>query len=426
MTAHTSFKIGQTLTLTIDKLVHRGAGLARIDGKACFIDGVIPGETVLARVEEERKNYLNASLCEILDPSPARVIPACPVAGLCGGCQWQHIDYPQQLEFKAANVKDCLVRIGKFYNCETAYPAASPVQNRYRSRAALKIAGQKSPVMGFYQIKTHDIVQITDCLLLEPALIQALEICRKLLADSRQKMSGYTELQLLTVQNSPTVLALWQDPNNKRTKRMALNVSTCTADEQQAPAVEAVDGLEFLRDAGIFYQVNRQQNLAMIRQVLVFMEPVTGGSFLDLFCGCGNFSLFLAEKGAKITGIDSNKAAINEARNNARMNGIESCRFQTGNIHALADNILAEKYDGILINPPRGGCSQSTLHLLAEKNPSVIVYVSCDPSTLARDVRVLVDKGYTIDAIQPYDMFPHTYHIETIVKLTKTAQGGMR
>jgi 23S rRNA (uracil1939-C5)-methyltransferase len=419
MTENTSSKNEQLLTLMIEKLTYGGSGLARSEGKTCFIDGVIPGETVRARVDEIRNHYLRATLCDILESSPARVDPACPIASFCGGCQWQHINYAQQLDFKAAILKDCLGRIGKIHDCDAAYPAASPMQTRYRSRAAIKIAVKQKPVMGFYQIKTHDIVQISDCLLLEPTLIQALEICKNMLRDNPQKFNGFAELQLLAVENTPTVLVLWHDLKNRKKKKLVLNVSSGAVEEQYLLAIESIAGLEFLRDAENFYQVNRQQNLAMIRQVLAFMEPVIDGAILDLFCGCGNFSLFLSEKGAKITGIDSNKAAINEARNNARMNGIDNCSFQTANIHNLAESALAEKYDGVIINPPRSGCEQHTLYGLAKKSPSIIVYVSCDPSTLSRDLRVLVDEGYTIDAIQPYDMFPHTYHIETIVKLSK-------
>ena len=418
MSENTSSQNKQSLTLTIEKLVYGGAGLARAEGQTCFIDGVIPGETIQAHVEEVRNHYLRASLCGILKASDARIDPACPLATLCGGCQWQHISYPRQLDFKAAILKDCLVRIGKIYDFEAAYPSASPLQTRYRSRATIKIAGRQKPVMGFYQKKTHAIVPINDCLLLEPALVQALKICRNLLEDTLQKSSGFAELQLLAVDNTSTVLAFWQDLKNQRNKKIVLNVSSGTVQEQQSPAVESIAGLKFLRDTENFYQVNRQQNLAMIAQVLTFMEPVASGAILDLFCGCGNFSLFLAEKGATITGIDSNKMAIHEARNNARMNGIDSCRFQTDNIHSLKKSVLAGTYDGIIINPPRGGCEKHTLLLLAEKKASVIVYVSCDPSTLARDLRVLIDKGYKIDAIQPFDMFPNTYHIETIVKLS--------
>ncbi|MBN2107778.1 MAG: class I SAM-dependent RNA methyltransferase [Deltaproteobacteria bacterium] len=409
----------QKLTLTIEKLVHGGAGLARINGKTCFIDGVLPGETVLARIDENRKQYLKASLLDILEASPERTAPPCPFAGLCGGCQWQHISYPGQLAYKASALKDCLVRIGKLYDCEISPPAPSPLQLRYRSRAALKIDNRKSPAMGFYQTKTHTLVRITDCLLLEPELIQALEVCRQLLRHNRLEAGGYTGLDLLAVTNTTAVLSLWQDRKNRKKKKLLLNTATGTAGEQQSPLTEPVEGLIFLRDTEIFYQVNRQQNLAMIHTVLEFMEPVAGSGILDLFCGCGNFSLFLAKQCAKITGIDSNKAAIIEARNNTRLNGIENAQFQTANIADLNENGLAKNYAGVLINPPRGGCEARTLHLLAEKNPAVIVYVSCDPSTLARDVRVLVDRGYTIDAIQPFDMFPQTYHIETIVKLTK-------
>ena len=419
MSKKTFSKNEQALTLTIEKLVYGGAGLARIEGQTCFVDGVIPGETIRAHVDEVKNHYLRASLCGILEASDARIDPPCPLASLCGGCQWQHIDYAQQLDFKAAILKDCLVRIGKINDCEAAYPLASPLQTRYRSRASIKIAGKQKHRMGFYQKKTHTIVQTNDCLLLEPTLIQALKICRNLLQDIQKKSSGFAELQLLAVDNSPSVLALWQDQKNKEKKKIVLNVTSGELEKQQSSAIESIAGLNFIRDTENFYQVNRLQNQAMIAQVLTFMKPVIEGEILDLFCGCGNFSLFLAEKGAKITGIDSNKVAINEARNNARMNEIGSCCFQTDNIHSLKKSSLAEKYDGILINPPRSGCQVHTLHLLAEMNPSVIVYVSCDPSTLARDLRVLLDKGYSIDAIQPFDMFPHTYHIETIVKLSK-------
>jgi len=415
----TSFKNNQPLTMTIEKLVHGGAGLARIEGQTCFIDDVIPGETIQAHVDEVRNHYLKASLCGILEPSFARIDPPCPLATLCGGCQWQHINYAQQLDFKAVILKDCLERIGKIHDCEAAYPVASPLQFRYRSRAVIKIDGRQKLRMGFYQKKTHSIVQINDCLLLEPALVEALKISRSLLQDAQQKSSGFAELQLLAVDTTTTVLALWQDQKNRAKKKMVLHVSTGSQEQQHAPGIELIAGLQFFRDTENFYQVNRLQNLAMIDQVLAFMQPVVNGAILDLFCGCGNFSLFLAKKGASITGIDSNKMAIHEACNNARMNGIDSCHFKTDNIHNLNKNVLAEKYDGILINPPRSGCQPHTLHLLVEKNPSVIVYVSCDPSTLARDLRVFVDKGYRIDAIQPFDVFPQTYHIETIVRLSR-------
>jgi 23S rRNA (uracil1939-C5)-methyltransferase len=256
-------------------------------------------------------------------------------------------------------------------------------------------------------------------MLLEPELIQALDICRQLLRHNRQETAGYTELQLLAVKNTTAVLSLWLDRKNKKKKKLVIDTASGTAGEQQSPLTESVEGLMFLRYTEIFYQVNRQQNLAMIQTVLKFMEPVAGSGILDLFCGCGNFSLFLAKNSAKITGIDSNKAAIIEARNNARLNGIENVQFHAADIDDLSENGLAKNYAGVLINPPRNGCEARTLHLVAEKNPSVIVYVSCDPSTLARDLRVLVDRGYAIDAIQPFDMFPHTYHIETIVKLSK-------
>ncbi len=406
----------QIITLKIEKLVHGGAGLAKHGGKACFIDGTLPGETVRARIIDERSQYFSASLYDILEPSPARIEPACPVAGLCGGCQWQHIAYPTQLACKAAIVGDCLMRIGKLYNHEPLPPVPSPLETRYRSRAAFKISGGRKPGIGFFQHKTHSVVEIQDCLLLEPALFKALPVCRRLLQENKQ-YAGYTELQLLAVDASPFVLGLWHERDNRKINKCSINTATGRKEQSPAPVTETLAGMKFLRDTDNFYQVNRLQNLAMIQKVLDFFAPVADGSILDLFCGCGNFSLFLAHNGAQVTGIDSNTACIREARNNAGMNAVESARFLTGNIKKLTAGDLAERYDGVLLNPPRSGCEAAALQIIVERKPSIIVYVSCNPSTLARDLRLLADAGYGIGEIQPFDMFPQTYHIETVVQL---------
>ena len=412
----------QLITLTIEKLVHGGAGLAKHEGKACFIDGVLPGETVRAQITGERSQYFNARLHDILEPSPARIQPACPVAGLCGGCQWQHIAYASQLSCKQAIVGDCLKRIAKLHHIEPLFPVASPLETRYRSRAAFKISGGGSPAIGFFQKQTHSVVEAQDCLLLEQELIEALQVCRELLKKDPRIAADYTGLELLALASSPLVLGLWHGRTPNIKMKFALQTATGMVENQYPPVSETVAGLEFLRDTENFYQVNRLQNQAMIEKVLEFLTPVAGGAVLDLFCGCGNFSLFLAKNNARVTGIDSNKACILEARNNARMNGIAGARFLTGTIEKLTAGDLAARYDGVLINPPRTGCEARTLQMVVATMPSIIVYVSCNPSTLARDLRLLLDTGYAVDEIQPFDMFPQTFHIETIVKLSRQVQ----
>jgi 23S rRNA (uracil1939-C5)-methyltransferase len=418
---HTTTDSQQLITLTIEKLVHGGAGLAKHEGKACFIDRVIPGETVRARITGELSQYCNAHLLDILEPSPARIQPACPLAGLCGGCQWQHIAYAGQIACKADIVEDCLKRIGKLQNHTPLPPVPSPLETGYRSRAAFKISDERKPKIGFYASKSHRVVEVHDCLLLEPEILNALQICRRLLQED-QKYAGYTDLQLLAVDSAAIVLGLFQDSKNRRQNKFAINTTTGSMEQLQSPVQEKLSGMKFLRDTDNFYQVNRRQNQAMICKVLEFIAPVSGLAILDMFCGCGNFSLFLAGQGAQVTGIDSNAAAIDEARRNASMNGIENTRFITGDIHRLDENLVQDTYEAVLLNPPRSGCEGSTLKLIASKKPAVIVYVSCNPATLARDLRLLSDSGYAVDEIQPFDMFPQTYHIETIVKLSRQPQ----
>lgn len=411
------------ITLTIDKLIHGGAGLARHAGKACFIESVLPGETVRAVITEQRSQFFTASLIAVLEPSPARIEPPCPVAGLCGGCQWQHIAYSRQLSCKTAIVADCLKRIGKIHHHEPSPATPSPLATRYRSRAAFKISGGRRPKIGFYQNKTHAVVEIHECLLLEQKLQEALQICRRLLREER-KYAGHTDLNLLTVDGTPLVLGLWHDRAQGRHIKCAVNTATGTTEQFDEPLQETLSGMQFLRSADNFYQVNRLQNQALIDKVLAFFKPASDCAILDMFCGCGNFSLFLAEKGAAVTGLDASAAAISEARQNAGINGIKNAAFITANIHRLDESLLRETYDGVLLNPPRSGCEARTLKMVAAKKPQNIVYVSCNPATLARDLRYLLDTGYAVDVMQPFDMFPQTYHIETVVKLSRQPQEG--
>ena len=182
-------------------------------------------------------------------------------------------------------------------------------------------------------------------------------------------------------------------------------------------ATDKILDITFTRSPGNFYQVNTFQNKTIINLVVELFSSMQGKTILDLYCGCGNFSLFLARSGFKVTGADTNRSTIMEAVSNARDNMIDTCRFITADTGRLPENILNKEFDGILLNPPRTGCSRETIETIITINPHVILYISCNPSTLARDLRKLIDEGYEIDTIQPVDMFPQTYHIETVVKL---------
>ena len=410
---------GVTITLKIEKLVHGGSGLARHGGRACFVDGVAPGETVLARISDNRGQYLRADLCEVLEPSASRLQPPCPAAGVCGGCQWQHLTYDAQLSSKADILRDCLVRIAKLPGLTPQPPAPSPLQLRYRSRAALKISGGNKPAMGFYRNRSHTVVEACDCLLLEPYLCRAAEMCRGTIRQNTS-YSGFTDLELLAVGGTPLVLGLWQDRAGRHKLPFSVDAESGRIGPPGEPPWEMLSNIAYLRTPENFYQVNRLQNLALIGRVLDYFAPAAGRSVLDLFCGCGNFSLFLARAGARVLGIDSNGTSIAQARKNARKNGISGARFMHGDAGMLKNSALGESYDAVLINPPRAGCEARTLENIAACGPSDIVYVSCDPATLARDLRILHASGYEILEIQPFDMFPQTHHLESVVKLHRT------
>lgn len=423
-TTHSSADGARYVTLTIEKLVNGGAGFSKHDGRPCFIEGVLPGETVRARITDNRTQYVRAQLCEIVEPSPSRVEPACPVAGLCGGCQWQHLAYSLQLSCKAAIVAECLQRIGGLRGLAIQHTVASPLQTRYRSRASFKISTGPDTRIGFYQNKTHRIVDFDDCLLLEPPLVTALQVCRDLLR-AGPRFAGYTDLHLLSVEDDrPVVLCLWHDRHRRRTRTCAVRTDTGLIETRHKPVQETVSGVRFIRDTGNFYQVNRLQNQALIKRVVACFSPADDCAILDMYCGCGNFSLFLARQGARVTGIDGNPAAVDEARHNARINGLPHTRFITGDSAGPDGATIDAAFDGVLLNPPRSGCGELVIAQIVAKAPSRIVYVSCSPATLSRDVHKLCAAGYGVDMVQPFDMFPQTFHVETVVALSRLQKEG--
>jgi 23S rRNA (uracil1939-C5)-methyltransferase len=421
------FTKNQEVSLLIEKLLYGGSGLSHVGSMACLIDDVIPGETVLAKIATVKSHYITASLSAICEPSAQRTEPRCSLFKRCGGCQWQHIDYPVQLHWKKSIVKECLERIGGLRDISVLDTLPSPSSWHYRSRASLKMRASRPPAIGFYQRRTHYVIPVSFCPLLAPPLNQALAYCNTLCSENSPQLRKITEIHLLySCSSNKVIITLCHESAIKSSLIFTPDREPYAA-YPAAPAspnsvyscYDDIMGVSFIRSPLSFYQINREQNTSMITTVLNYLAPSGSHKILDLYCGCGNFSIFLARNGASIVGIDSSRNAINEAISNAAANLLQNCFYVCGDVEKTISQFLNIGFDGVLINPPRRGCTPVTLNYINIINPRVIVYVSCNPATLARDLKALLSHGYCIEAIQPVDMFPQTYHIETIVKLIK-------
>ena len=408
---------GSEIKTNIEKLVYGGDGFTHIGSRACFVENAVPGDEIIAEIKNIKKQYLNASIKKILKRSTKRIAPPCPYHMNCGGCQWQHIDYNYQLYWKQEILNESLERIGNLSNIKINKIVPSPKQFKYRTRTIMQLNGKKTPP-GYFMRNSHKIIPIKSCMLLEEPINTALhDLSEKIqrIAESQE----IKDVEFLYLKHSHEVIISFNSSSyRKRIKPLIYACDKKTIIEK-ADLIEEINGLNFIRSQRRFYQINYQQNINMIKFVIQFFAELDNPDILDLYCGCGNFSLFLAKNGAKISGIDFDEKVIQEAVKNTKANNIKNCSFKAYDLSKRNANIYKSRHNGVLLNPPRTGATKNVLEHIISVDPEVIVYVSCNPATLSRDLKILLDKNYRISEIQPLDMFPQTYHIETIVKLTK-------
>ncbi len=420
----------------IDALAYGGAGVGRLDGKAVFVPGVVPGDWVLFRPRREKKRYIEGELVFIASAAPNRIDACCAVFGKCGGCHWQCLPYAEQLRWKKNLLQDFLVRqAGADPNAELAMRAA-PNPWHYRSRIQIKC--RRTPrgfVMGFYRANTHFVVDIEECPIAAEALNGLLPQLRGCLADCRHSDQvpqidlaiddeGARAIVVHFIGSDPQPVvdavlpickaesvALFLQQGRKETLRHihgdpALHIHPLREGE-----------LKLAYPVGGFAQVNLDQNRQLVAELLDCLGNVQGLRILDLFCGMGNLSLPLVAAGAEVTGVEDFAPAIDRARSNAAAHGLNA-RF----VHAPAERILASQpdisWDVVVLDPPRRG-AYDVARELVRRAPERIVYVSCDPSTLARDLKPLLHNGYRLEHAVGLDLFPQTFHIESLVLLKR-------
>lgn len=444
------------IELTIEDLGVDGEGIGKVDGMAIFVKDAVPGDRVQAKVMKMKKSYGYARLMQVLDPSPERTESRCAFARQCGGCQLQAMTYEAQLDFKAKKVWNHLIRIGGI--TDLAKPEIIGMDDpwRYRNKAQFPFGTDKegNPVTGFYAARSHNIIPCTECwlgveenkVILEKILDHLKtyhistydEVSGKGLLRHVLIRKGFTtgEVMVCLILNGRTMPKLTELVDSLREvpgmTSITINVNTKNTNVIMGTEMISVWGQDYITDyiGNIkyqisplsFYQVNPVQTKKLYETALEYADLKGNETVWDLYCGIGTISLFLAQKAGKVYGVEIVPQAIDDARQNAKLNGIEKAEFFVGK----AEEVLPEKYekegiyaDVIVVDPPRKGCDTAALETMVKMKPERIVYVSCDSATLARDVKWLGERGYEVKKVKACDMFPGTVHVETVVLLSK-------
>ncbi|WP_413484835.1 23S rRNA (uracil(1939)-C(5))-methyltransferase RlmD [Shewanella baltica] len=441
---NSSKQLSAKLSLSVNQLDHLGAGIAQHQGKVVFIPGALPDENVTVQLTEQKKNYARAKLIKVDTPSSERVAPECPHYHTCGGCDLQHMSLSGQREHKEAALLDIMA---KFAGAEggTLSPALTGEGWHYRRRARLATLFDKNTKhlsLGFRAASSSNVVPISQCQVLAKPLSDLIVPFAKLLNQLSAKAS-LGHLELIAADNGHfAVLRITKALNDKDLAKLSAfaeqhQIHICLQDNEgqfQGVGAELVlpvyqllddkvesDAVSLSFTPGNFVQVNGQINKAMVAQAMDWLAPAPDERILDLFCGMGNFSLPLAKMGADVIGVEGVAEMVTQARVNAKANNLDKLTFYHGDLSAdLSLEPWMGKIDKLLLDPARAGAFES-LQWLKKMKPRKVVYVSCNPASLARDSAVLLERGYRLQQLGLIDMFPQTHHIEAMAlfELTK-------
>ena len=388
----------------IERLLPGGLGLAHEAGKTIFVSLAAPGDRVRISIDREQGNVSFASIKEIVTPSPLRIEPPCPYFGRCGGCDFQQLTYEAQLTSKAEIIRDCLRRIAGLKSLPEINVQPSK-EWHYRSRAVWQLDTQAETI-GYYERASRNVCDVAECAVLAPELQQSLERVRKTAWTSIPE--DLKHLQAVTGDNGVSVSPEFAE---FRTNELELKVGQ----ELYAFTAEA------------FFQINQE----LLEPLMSFaLRDAKGETALDLYCGVGLFTLPLARHFKQVIGVESNPVASRFARRNLQLANLENTRIHTAAVGEwiTTATIGDARCDFVLLDPPRAGAESAVIKGILKLEPSQISYVSCDPATLARDLKKLIAGGYEIESIAAFDLFPQTHHVETVVRLSRSVanEAGLR
>ncbi len=441
--------------LEIIGLTHKAEGVAKYDGFTVFVPQAIPGDKVLVKVISKKKTYARALIEEIIEKSEDRIKPFCKHYYDCGGCQLQHLSYEKQLQYKKQQVIDAFERIGKIDNFEINDVIGMEEPKYYRNKSSMPVGGTVGEVkIGFYKPRSHDITQITKCMIQEKIINKIYNYIEDKVNASfiepynEKEHSGVLRHIVIRIApNTKQVLVIFV-VNKKceklediakellkefnQVKGVILNINSrktnvIFGDENVILAgtekiFDKLLGKKFLISSKSFYQINGKQTKKLYQTAIDMLDLTGDEKVIDAYCGTGTIGIILASKVDKVIGVELNKNAIKDAKENALVNEIKNIEFVCGKAEEEIPKMISQGLypDIIVVDPPRKGCDKSLISTIIKQKISKVLYISCNPSTLARDMRYLNENGYYInDNVQPIDMFPHTHHVETVVFMSR-------
>lgn len=442
------------LTIDITDLGENGEGIGRHEGMAVFVPGALPGETITARIRNQKKNYAHGRLVEILTPSPERVAPPCEIASQCGGCQIQSMSYEAQLKWKESHVRACMDRIAKLPDVTIAPIIGMENPWHYRNKVLYPAGGSPGqPELGFYKLGSHQVVPGKGCMIQHPFNAEILETVKELMIlhgiqpYSEEKHTGHIRHILLRNSLKGEWLMVWVTAGKNMPRSQAIAADLKAKYPQIVTMLvnrnphkdhrmlgertdilygdgyleDAIEDLSFRVSPESFFQVNPIQTKVLYEKALALADLKGTETVLDLYCGIGAISLFMARSAGKVIGVEVVAEAVADAQENATRNGITNSEFIQGTGEAVLPELvkLGVRPEVVIVDPPRKGCERTALEAIMTLSPERIVYVSCKPATLARDLAILTEGGYRVETVQPVDQFPHSVHVECVVKLER-------
>ncbi|AKN32852.1 RNA methyltransferase [Clostridium carboxidivorans P7] len=455
MNKNISINKNEEYDMKITGMGYEGEGVGKINDFTVFVLGALLNEKVKVKIVKVNKNFAFAKLVDVIEASEHRTEPVCSIYKRCGGCQLQHYSYQAQLDFKKQRVKDCIERIGKLKISEVNLHDTIGMNDpyRYRNKVQLPVGEKNGEVnIGFYAQRTHEIINMDTCNIQHEAADKVLKLIKSwmkkyniksyneqlhtgsirhimvrkafktnevmvVVVTRSNELPHKEELVEMLLESKENIVSIIQNVNSKKTN-VILGIECITLWGKDNIS-DYIGDFKFNISPLSFFQVNPVQTEVLYNKALEYASLTGNETVFDAYCGTGTISLFLSQKSKKVYGIEIIPQAIENAKINAKQNNINNAEFIVGESEKIIPELIKKgiKADVVVVDPPRKGCEKSLLEAIAQMAPERIVYVSCDPGTLARDLSILDELGYTATEIQPVDMFPQTAHVETVVKL---------
>ncbi len=403
------------MKVKIEKLDHQGRGIARSEGLTIFVENALPEEVVEIELTKTKKKIAEARVIKWIQKSKNRVLPKCPYYDKCGGCHLMHLNIEEQNSYKEQKIKEILTRYGEVQEERIKTLIKNETPYYYRNKATFQVKEQ----LGFYQKKSYDIVPIDSCLIVHPKINEILAYLKKL------SLKNITQIIVKSSDNGEYSMVVMETNGNvsKKSIQQVLegHVTTLIINQEvvfgDGVIYEKMKDKVFQISPKSFFQVNTKMAVKLYEKVLEYASLTGKEIVYDLYCGTGTIGIFLSDKAKEVIGIEVNEDAILNANHNKEINQASNVTFYGGDVSKKIDE-LNQKPDVIVVDPPRAGLDIHTIQMLKKLNSKRIIYVSCDPMTLARDLKLL-QENYEIKEVTPFDLFTHTYHVENVCLLER-------